>query len=78
MWFLSEGFDLFLLVLGIGAILLWHSLGLPFNYFETINQIEHYMSSVARKLSGFPTMSDTTGLYSHRGWLEAYNFGVRK
>ena len=27
---------LFLLVLGMGCILLWHSLGLPYNYFEGI------------------------------------------
>ena len=51
-----------LLVLGIGCvILLWHSLARPsiYNYFEKNNQLNHYMSSVARQPSGFPTRSDT-------------------
>ena len=47
---------LFLWLLGMGCvILLWHSLGLQYNYFplnQTLDQTQ-------------------TGLYSHRRWLEA-------
>ena len=35
MWFLFRGVSFFLMVLEIGyIILLWHSLGLPYNYFS--------------------------------------------